>query len=63
MAVERIARARGFAIRIYVQHDPNNLFPIGTVGFGVEETPIGHQMLLVIGCKCRLIRSDIRNDR
>jgi hypothetical protein len=34
--------------RIKVQHDPRNLFPVGAVGFGVEQAQLGDQVLFVV---------------
>ncbi|OAF16491.1 hypothetical protein AYJ54_38000 [Bradyrhizobium centrolobii] len=59
MTVKCSPGAFRFAIRINMQHDPSNLFPIGAVGLGVKEAPIGHQMLLVISRQHRFTRRDI----
>ena len=42
------AGAVRLAVGIKVQHDPRNLFPIGAVGFGVEQAQIRDQVELVI---------------
>ena len=35
------AGAVRLAVGIKVQHDPRDLFPVGAVGFGVEQAQIG----------------------
>jgi hypothetical protein len=52
--------------RIKVQHDPRNLFPVGAVGFDIEQAQVGDQVLFVIagqnaGGRCFV--SDIRVKR
>jgi hypothetical protein len=48
VASPRSAGALGLAARIEVQHDPRNLFPIGALGFGVEQAQIRDAVPLVI---------------
>ena len=48
MAIKRIAGPGGFAIRIDMQHDSSDFSPISAVGFGIEKSPIRHQMLFVV---------------
>jgi hypothetical protein len=40
-----------FGIRIDVQHDSRDFFPIGTCGVGIEQPEVGDYVLLIINSK------------
>lgn len=63
MAVKCIAGSRRFAIRIDMQHDQGNFFPVRANSLGIEQAPVGHQMLLVIGGEHRIVGRQIRDIR
>ena len=43
--------ACGFARRVDVEHDPGDLRPVGSVGFGIEQAEIGDEMLPSYGVR------------
>jgi len=59
VAVKRMTGAGRFAIRIDMQHDSSHLLPIGTLRDRIEQPPIGHEMLFIVGRQRRIIRSGI----
>ena len=52
MTVERMSRTIWLSIRINMQHDPRDLSPVGTLGVGIEQPQIGHQMFHVVVRQC-----------
>ena len=66
MSFPGASRPIRFSRGIDVQHHFNNVLPIGAVAFGVEQTEVGDQMLLVIAGQDRRARrfiGDIRVKR
>ena len=48
MAIEGTAGALGIMIRVYVQHDPRNLAPVGSFRIGIQHPHIGDGVLFVV---------------
>ena len=48
MTVERMSRAIWLSIGINMQNDPCNLAPVGTLGVGIQQSQVGHQMFLIV---------------
>lgn len=44
-----------------MQHDLGNFGAIDAIGLGIEELPLGHQVLLVIGRQRRICGRQIRD--
>ena len=53
MTVKRMSRAIRFAVRVNMQYNSRDLTPIGTLGVGIEQAQISHQMFLIVACQCR----------
>ena len=54
MAVECASRALRFSVRVYMQHDPRNLTPIGLGKICVKQAQIRDDVLFVV-CRQRRI--------
>jgi hypothetical protein len=63
MAIEGTAGALDIAIRVYVQHDPRNLAPVGTFRIGIQHPQIRDGVLLVVRCERWLCRGKVGNVR
>lgn len=66
MGFQGAARPIRLAVRIKVQHDPRDLFPVSAVHGSVEQTEISDQVLLVIAGhdrRGRRVIGDIRIER
>jgi hypothetical protein len=55
MAIKRMPCAFRFTTGVDMQDDPSDLTPIDTFGVSVEQPQVGHQMLLIIVARQRLI--------
>jgi hypothetical protein len=51
MALPRAPRPRWLAIKIEVKNGASDLFPVGTIGFGIEKSEVCHEVLLVVCCQ------------
>jgi hypothetical protein len=63
MGFPRPARPIRLARDVNMQHGPRDLFPVGAIGCGVEQTEIGNQVLLVIAGQNRRGRRGIGDIR
>ena len=63
MAIEGTAGALDIVIRVYVQHDPRNLVPVGTFRIGIQHPQIRDGVLLVVRREDWLGRSKVGNVR
>ena len=63
MAIEGTASALDILIRVYVQHDPRNVAPVGTFRIGIQHPQIRDGVLLVVWREGRLGRSKVSNVR
>jgi hypothetical protein len=59
MAIEGTAGALDISIRIYVQHDPCYLPPVGTFRIGIQHPHIRDGVLLVVRSEGWLGRSKV----
>lgn len=57
MRIKCIAGARWFTIWIDTQDDPSDFLPIGAFGSSIKQTPIRHQMTLIVDREHGIIRS------
>jgi hypothetical protein len=63
MTIEGTASALDILIRVYVQHDPRNVAPVGTFRIGIQHPQIRDGVLLVVRREGRLGRSKVSNVR
>ena len=63
MTIESTAGALHIVIRVYVQHDPRHLAPVGTFRIGIQHTHVRDGVLMVVGREGWLGRSKVGNVR
>ena len=63
MTIEGTASALDILIRVYVQHDPRNVAPVGTFRIGIQHPQVRDGVLMVVRREGALGRSKVGNIR
>jgi hypothetical protein len=63
MAIESTAGALDIVIRVYMQHDPRHIAPVGTFRIGIQHPNVRDGVLLVVRGEHRLGRGKVGSVR